>query len=240
MKENKKKIVRRTAAAALGAALLCGTALAASTITSKTITAQYMGIQIVVDGVAVTPKDANGNVVEPFVSEGTTYLPVRAVGEALGKDVTWDGDTYTVYIGQVPGTEENWMTKLPPYQVNSVSKIYDGSDFRNSFTVAGVDYTSGVVLNNANQEGYALWNTNCLYSMMTFKVGHVDGAQDYNTKLTVTLDGTAVAEYDLTYDGGVQTITVPLNRAANVKLATEEAYGINSSEYAIYDISFAE
>lgn len=240
MKKNRTKLISRAAAVVLGAALLCGTAVAASTITSRTITAQYMGIQIVVDGVAVTPKDANGNVVEPFVSEGTTYLPVRAIGEALGKEVTWDGETRTVYVGQVPGTEVNWMTELPPYQVNSVSDIYDGSDFRNYFTVAGTDYTSGVVLNNANQEGYALWNTNCLYQTMTFKVGHVDGAMDHNTKLTVTLDGTVVAEYDLTYDGGEQTITVPLNRAANVKLATEEAYGINSSEYAIYDISFAE
>ena len=240
MKKNRTKLISRAAAVVLGAALLCGTAVAASTITSRTITAQYMGIQIVVDGVAVTPKDANGNVVEPFVSEGTTYLPVRAIGEALGKEVTWDGETRTVYVGQVPGTEVNWMTELPPYQVNSVSDIYDGSDFRNYFTVAGTDYTSGVVLNNANQEGYALWNTNCLYSTMTFKVGHGDGAMDHNTKLTVTLDGTVVAEYDLTYDGGEQTITVPLNRAANVKLATEEAYGINSSEYAIYDISFAE
>ena len=47
------------------------------------------------------------------------------------------------------------------------------------------------------------------------------------------------ATYDLTYDGGEQTITVPLNRAANVKLAIEETYGTRSSQYAIYDISFS-
>ena len=102
MKKNRTKLISRAAAVVLGAALLCGTAVAASTITSRTITAQYMGIQIVVDGVAVTPKDANGNVVEPFVSEGTTYLPVRAIGEALGKEVTWDGETRTVYVGWWP------------------------------------------------------------------------------------------------------------------------------------------
>jgi len=39
---------------------------------------------------------------EPFIHEGRTYLPVRAVAEALGVDVQWDGSTNTVYIGALP------------------------------------------------------------------------------------------------------------------------------------------
>lgn len=66
---------------------------------SKTINAVYMNVKLVVDGVQIEPKDANGSYVEPFIYNGTTYLPVRAVGEAFGKDVSWDGDTATVYIG---------------------------------------------------------------------------------------------------------------------------------------------
>lgn len=73
-----------------------------------------MGIRLVVDGKEVTPKDPNGNVVEPFASNGTTYLPVRAVSEALGKEVTWDGDTATIYVGEVPGQTDSWMKLLPP------------------------------------------------------------------------------------------------------------------------------
>ena len=34
---------------------------------------------------------------------GTTYLPVRAVANALGKEVYWDGPNYTVYIGRMDG-----------------------------------------------------------------------------------------------------------------------------------------
>lgn len=66
---------------------------------SKTINAVYMNVKLVVDGIQIEPKDANGNYVEPFIYNGTTYLPVRAVGKAFGKDVSWDGDTATVYIG---------------------------------------------------------------------------------------------------------------------------------------------
>lgn len=67
----------------------------------ETINAVYMNVKLVVDGIEITPKDANGNVVEPFIYNGTTYLPVRAIGEAFDKDVQWDGDTATVYIGGV-------------------------------------------------------------------------------------------------------------------------------------------
>ena len=63
---------------------------------------QYDNIKLVIDGATITPKDANGSTVEPFIYNGTTYLPVRAVGNALGKQVSWDGKTKTVYLGDAP------------------------------------------------------------------------------------------------------------------------------------------
>ncbi|NLD49657.1 MAG: cell wall-binding protein, partial [Clostridiaceae bacterium] len=53
------------------------------------ISAVYDNIKIYVDGILIHPRDGNGNSVEPFIYNGTTYLPVRAVSEALGKKVTW-------------------------------------------------------------------------------------------------------------------------------------------------------
>lgn len=67
---------------------------------SETIEAFYNDIKIYVDGVKIEPKDADGKGVEPFIYNGTTYLPVRAVGEAIGKKVTWDGTTQSVYLGE--------------------------------------------------------------------------------------------------------------------------------------------
>ncbi|MBE6680668.1 MAG: copper amine oxidase N-terminal domain-containing protein [Ruminococcaceae bacterium] len=60
----------------------------------------YNGITIMIDGAEYVAKDANGNVVEPFIMDGTTYLPVRGVANAFDKDVEWDGKTSTVYIGK--------------------------------------------------------------------------------------------------------------------------------------------
>jgi len=66
------------------------------------LNATYSNIKIYVDGKLIDPKDVNGVRVEPFIISGTTYLPVRAISEALGKDVEWDGDEKTVYIGTFP------------------------------------------------------------------------------------------------------------------------------------------
>ena len=67
--------------------------------TSKPIDVQYRDIKIYVDGNIIIPKDAGGRIVEPFIYEGTTYLPARAISEALGKTVEWDSSSNSVYIG---------------------------------------------------------------------------------------------------------------------------------------------
>lgn len=76
-------------------ALLVALAVPALAMTGrKQMEVDYMDIHLHVDGVPAQIDSGN----EPFVSQGTTYLPVRVVGEALGMDVRWDGPTHTVYI----------------------------------------------------------------------------------------------------------------------------------------------
>lgn len=55
-------------------------------------------ITIVVDGTERTFTDAKGNPVYPLLREGTNYLPVRAIGELMGKSVDWDGKTRTITL----------------------------------------------------------------------------------------------------------------------------------------------
>jgi hypothetical protein len=76
--------------------LFCGGAAAVSS--TATIDVEYRNIKLVVDGASFVAKDVNGSIVEPFIHDGTTYMPVRAVSQALNRVVTWDGETDTVYI----------------------------------------------------------------------------------------------------------------------------------------------
>lgn len=70
----------------------------------STVSYAYNRVRIVIDNREITPTDVNGNRVDPIIIDGTTYLPVRAVANALGKAVYWDGETSTVYLGERNGT----------------------------------------------------------------------------------------------------------------------------------------
>jgi len=78
--------------------LLGTTATALAAMRTEEINVTFRGISVVIDGELIIPRDAAGNVVEPFIWEGTTFLPVRAVADALGQEVDWDGSTSTVYL----------------------------------------------------------------------------------------------------------------------------------------------
>ena len=58
----------------------------------------YKNIKIILNGINIEPKDVNGNIVGPFIIDGTTYLPVRAICKALGLEVNWNSETNTVEL----------------------------------------------------------------------------------------------------------------------------------------------
>lgn len=74
--------------------------------------------KIVIDGVDRTPEEK-----KPFVYGGTTYVPLRYISESLGKEVNWDGNTGTIYIGNMPG-EIVYLTDITPYNINDFEGYY--------------------------------------------------------------------------------------------------------------------
>lgn len=65
---------------------------------TKSINVSYKNIRIYADGNLVNTNGSN----EAFIYNGTTYLPVRAVGEAFNRAVDWDAANCSVYIGARP------------------------------------------------------------------------------------------------------------------------------------------
>lgn len=90
-------------------ALLAGTAVATTGTVTKGL--YYNSVKVTLDGKALDLKNAVGNVVEPFIIEGTTYLPVRAISEALGLDVDWDGATSTVILTTPLESRDIYITR---------------------------------------------------------------------------------------------------------------------------------
>lgn len=125
-------------------------------LAAKTIQV-YTGVDVYVNDVKVDPKDANGNPVEVFVYNGTTYLPIRAIGNALGMPVQWEGKTNSAYVGKHQGDKPAvWLKDLDYFtgskikastktdnlgQVHDQSVFYDDRYSGNAYLLNG-QYTA--------------------------------------------------------------------------------------------------
>jgi len=183
--------------------------VASASTGTATMQVTYSNIKLFVDGSLITPKDANGNVVEPFISNGTTYLPVRALAAALGKDVTWDGSTSSVYIGKVPGKVTYMFDEL---------KAYESSNWQENQSVMfrGTTYVHGVSFGG----GYASYALNGNYTTISGTLGRPDGKDPGASTLSVFLDGTLYKEYNLNTDMMPTDITIDVSGVQTLKFTT--------------------
>ena len=69
-----------------------------ATATAKRSIQVEDGIGITINGATFIPRDASGKQVSVFLYNGTTYVPVRAISEAMGMDVSFNSATRTVVL----------------------------------------------------------------------------------------------------------------------------------------------
>jgi len=151
LKENKKGVqimLKENKKGLLGAILVLGILLvfagnAWGASLQKTISVRYDNIAIYADGIKLELTDAEGNTVEPFTYNGAVYLPLRAAGEALGKNVEWDG--------------ANKIVSLNSGETVATQNTADGFTFSTKFTTTYNDsldwtQTTGEITNKSGQD----------------------------------------------------------------------------------------
>ena len=205
-------------------ALLMGMLVpAVAATTKKTITVSG-DVTIFVDGVEMKPTDVNGNPVETFLYNGTTYVPLRAVSQYLGKAVKWDGSKRSVYIGKVPGEVQYLLDVCPPYQQGYFNTP-------TTLNMAGKKYANCFAFTwNPGGGGWALFNLDGQYSTLSFDVGHVDGAKMAGSTVNVFLDGQF--SVDLTSEMLPTHYDVPLHGALQMKIEGDRS----SCEYGFANV----
>ncbi len=95
-------------AAALAGAMVVGAA--ASTAVQKITAELRPDITVKVDGEKATLVDKNGNIVYPVTYGGTTYLPIRALGNLMDMEVGWNSQTQTVSLTKPTSTKPEDLT----------------------------------------------------------------------------------------------------------------------------------
>lgn len=92
---------------------------------------------VLMDGEVFHPKDANGNDVMVFTYNGTTYAPLRALAEAYGLEVGYDGERHIATVSKQPTQtqapiadtgyadfERQWTVKEKPVTHYGDEKIF--------------------------------------------------------------------------------------------------------------------
>ncbi len=136
----KKRLQGLVAGVLIGTLLTSGVVFAKQS--SETISVIYDNIKILIDGKEYQPTDVNGNVVEPFIYNGTTYLPVRAIANAFDKEVDWEAQTSTVALGN---KNYDWLDQMGyvDYETTGTSNTFSAISKGTEMT-DGIKYDRGI------------------------------------------------------------------------------------------------
>lgn len=126
-----RKTISRLLCTAVLTTAMCSAAGASTAVTAEL----NPNITVQIDGIARTFYNAQGQEVHPIVYQGTTYLPLRSMGELMNKNVNWDSTTSTVTIsgartsGNVSGVPDTTavQTNVTFYLSPEITVVVDGT-----------------------------------------------------------------------------------------------------------------
>jgi cyclophilin family peptidyl-prolyl cis-trans isomerase len=98
---------------------LSGTVVSAS---GSTIEVYFKNLRMMFDGVEKAPEDK-----PVFIYEGTTYVPLRFIGESMGKLVQYDANNETIWVGGKRYSQPPEMAIDPEKRYKAIVETNKGS-----------------------------------------------------------------------------------------------------------------
>lgn len=207
---------------------LAGVCVTAMLIGSATVFAEMIdvtksGIKVYWDGIEKTLTDANGKKVEPMIYEGTTYVPVRAMANLLGKEVSWNQQEQAVIVGDMPVAESTPLSEMND-KINYSHTVYDlDTESTATFELKNDECKVNNVLLGNDGYGYITYVLEGDYTRFVGKAiapYHEIGSNGYAELefYSVTNDGeeTLIKEYE--FKQGEEAIDIDVNTTGVVNL----------------------
>jgi len=196
----------------------------------RNISVTFRNIRLVVNGQLTTPRDGVGNIVEPFIFEGTTYLPVRAVGEALGMNVSWNSATSTVYIS----TPTLILPSPSPVAFFEAVPHFESGGQRGRQLLIGTVNMLGMPYPNALHISFprtsiAQWDAwknfslNEQFETLTGTIGRVDGTGVGANSISFIGDGRTLATFVIDGDTHPTDISVDVRGVRILRIQFDES-----------------
>lgn len=188
----------------------------ATALTARTekIEVKYDNIQVYKDNVLQTLKDAEGKELEPFIYNGTTYVPVRAAAQMAGMRVEWDGPTKSIHLWDKKDPNVTYLVDVRPPHAGNDYEVYKEKD--KTFMMGSKVQQKGVILESYDEVANAFFNLNGEFSEVEMTVGLTASHKDYATKFEIYLDEKPVKE--IRFVNGDLPVQVKLSTKGALKL----------------------
>ncbi|MBE1446081.1 NPCBM/NEW2 domain-containing protein [Paenibacillus sp. OAS669] len=133
---------------------VCFSGITYAAVGGTQIEVYFNSLKYKIDGIEKKPSEGQG-----FIYDGTTYVPLRFIGEALGKNVEYEGGTGTIWVGKKEGrsvylsdieyarkdTDSSKTLHIDKWQdVKGNALSYSGE-----FSIAGTKYSHGIGFESA-------------------------------------------------------------------------------------------
>ncbi|WP_405107277.1 hypothetical protein MHH28_26755 [Paenibacillus sp. FSL K6-1217] len=157
------------------------------------------GIGFKVNGAAYTPVDNNGKTMAPITYKDTTYLPVRAMADALKVPVTFNASTNEVILGTGTGTttpDNGSAVKLTEVQYSAAQKEQIAKEFAKfegfETAYAPTQMISGDAFQKVAGGGDGV---SFLFNKMRVNISPRDYSEGYNSSTVKLSNGTEAKWY---------------------------------------------
>lgn len=114
------------------------------------------GITFLLNGSKWQPTDSNGKKVTAISYQGTTYVPLRAVSEATGAEVEWDGTKQQISLSTKPALSKGQKVPFSADNVTNFKWSYyeSGITWNKADLLFGeTQYSEGFVVNKVTSAG---------------------------------------------------------------------------------------
>lgn len=178
---------------------------------TNNIEVSFDPVRFIVDKVDKTPSGGKFNnngssVPSSIIYSGTTYVPIKLVGDMIGKPVAWDGKTKSVLFGDSV-VEGDYLTDKAPVDVADKSIVNSEMQLDNQ------KYKNGLFVNiyyrNKTKQSY---NLNGQYKSLNFNYASLDKASDGSSaSIVIYGDGKELWSSTAVKGVPVQSATIPVN-----------------------------
>lgn len=189
--------------------------------TAKNVTVQVRkDFTIVIDGKEQTFKTSSGKEIFPLLYDGSTYLPLRAIGQIMNKEVTWDNATKTVTL-----TSEGFTVTDADTFGDKKDTVTDADTFKGNETTTdiGLEKAKDIALDHAG-----LKESEVIF--VTAKAGYDDGRKEYDVEFyrngmeydyEIDAKTGRITDYDKDFEGKIPVVKEETKATASEITADE-------------------